>query len=39
MDYFITILLSLLALVAGLIILPKFLPNKDTQDTDEEEEE
>jgi len=38
MDYFIIILLTLLTLVAILIILSRFLPNKDTQDTDEEEE-
>jgi len=39
MDYFVIILLALLASVAILIILSHFLPNKDTNDFDEEEEE
>jgi|GEM_PF-3286315 len=38
MDYFVIILLALLASVAILIILSRFLPNKDTEDLDEEEE-
>lgn len=38
MDYFVITLLALLASVAILIILSRFLPNKDTDDLDEEEE-
>jgi len=38
MDYFVIALLTLLALVVILIILSRFLPNKDIQDTEEEEE-
>lgn len=39
MDYFIIILLVLLASVAILITLSRFLPNKDSEDSNEEEEE
>jgi len=38
MDYFVIILLALLASIAILVILSRFLPNKDTDDLDEEEE-
>lgn len=38
MDYFVIILLALLASVTILVILSRFLPNKDTDDLDEEEE-
>ncbi len=39
MNYFIIMLLVLLASVAILIILSRFLPNKGSDDSNEEDEE